>query len=140
MDKINKLLYRIPVDGNRKDIMRREVICPGTVTLEHRTRSVYWSDVCTFEIQASKIDGSDHSVVVGAQLNTGLVQFSFGLGHYQNTIYWTQQRKLVKYDISLKDRQTLFNSSQAQPLNGLQVVHPSKQPSGKDMIFMTCMS
>ncbi len=64
-------------------------------------------------------------------LSVSNIQISFGIALYEDTLFWTQFR--VALAVNKKTGYPaveIFQSASGERVDGIKVVHPSKQPSG----------
>ena len=104
--------------------------CPLSLTLDYRSRDLYWMDGCTYQIGTSKIDGSLYRLIS----RNGNNFFSHGSSVFQSHLYWTtyddSKANVYCYNV-LTNAEDKIHSWNRIILRDLQLVHSSNQPSGK---------
>ena len=131
MDRRRNMLERVAVTNNVRMAMRRNVICGWSLTIEHHTGKIFWTDYCTYRIESLDINGSNYSIIVDINYNH-FVTFSYGIAKFGNMLYWAQPTQIYSVYHKPGSPVTLvYSSTSSQHLRAVQVVHPSQQPRGK---------
>lgn len=129
-DNLDARLLKIPASSKStttRITVQSEIRCPGGITLEFKTNSVFWNNYCTFLVESMKVNGTQRKTVFSRQ--TERPGFASFIAHYENMIYWVQGTRLYSTDISSPNSQAVeVYSNRMMALVGIQVVHPSKQP------------
>ena len=105
--------------------------CIWPLTLDYSSYTIYWINYCTFRLESMSMDGSMEK----QSLDVGEVYFSSGITQFKDEIYWTQRRNTISSVLSVnkthgEDVKLVFSGSSTLRLGGIEVVHPSRQPSG----------
>ncbi len=58
------------------------------------------------------------------------VQISFGITLFEEDLFWTQFRNVLAISKKVGDPAVLLYESEGEKVNGIKMVHPSKQPIG----------
>ncbi len=124
-------LMRITDDG-KEDVVLNNNMCASTVTIDHIKRKLYWIEECNLLLEESELDGSSPQTMVGFSPSdeNSEIGFSSGLGQYEDKCYYTQRGKVVRN--GLNSNMTVLYTEPLKTFGGLVVVHPSKQPPGKE--------
>ena len=114
----------------------RRTSCPWPLTIDPVTQTVVWSDHCTFDIQSVFLNGTNHRTVLPGR--THRVHFSYGVTLFQESLFWTQANFV--YTVNRRGNVSVTEifdigdpllQIRERQLNGISVVHPFKQPTGK---------
>ena len=116
------------VTGNRSVVLHEKALCAQSVTLEYSSYKLYWVDYCAYQIEAMNMWTLDHSIALHSQLH--LPRFISGIVHFHDALYWTEMRSIFFLN-ETKDRVVkLYPGDSSEMLTGIQIVHPSRQPTG----------
>lgn len=126
-DSLRGGIYKITVDSKEEKKMIDNTMCPSSLSLDYSTRDLYWFDGCSFQLQTTKMDGSNRQVI-----NTGsALYFSYGSSVYKSHFYWTEIVDMYSFDIGKSVREKICSVPDGAILQDVHVVHPSNQPSGR---------
>ena len=126
------------MDGRGREVIKTvNRNCVPAIALDFKTQSVYWVDNCAHRLESVRIDGDLTSDVLQVELSP---LFSQGISIFETYLYWTEDSATSRH-ISRLDRQTGGTVTQVsggilQNINGIEVVHPSRQP---DISKCTCV-
>lgn len=124
-------IYRIPVDGSEDEKMV-DTVCPNSLTLDYKSRDLYWLDGCNYQIGTSKLDGSDSHLIE----TSGNQMFSYGTSVIDSHIYWST-KSVDGSSVYCFERksgvQTLIYSEKDTIIRDVQIVHHSNQLSRKSI-------
>lgn len=121
-------IYRMAVNGGEREKIS-DTLCPYSLTLDYATRDLYWLDSCTYQLETSKIDGSNFQHIETDDDN----YFSYGVSVHDGNVYWTQTGPTSYvdcYDMEAASQHRIY-SVQNTVLQDIHIVDPSNQPSGK---------
>ena len=75
----------------------------------------------------------DHSIALHSQLH--LPRFVYGIVHFYDMLYWTEVSSIFFLNETKKDRVVkLYPGDSREQLTGIQIVHPSRQPTGLKIV------
>ena len=132
-DTATKTIERAAITGDGREVIRQEPqdSCVYPLLLEYITHTIYWIDTCAFFLKSVRMDGSLSSNEVNIARN---IQRSTGMTLLHDSLYWTEPLDIYTTNITTGTPvHHLFQSTQFQSLGGIEVVHPDKQPNGRNL-------
>ncbi len=126
-------IYRIPLNssGNSEPVKIVETYCTSSFALDYKARNIYMFDGCIYQLQASKIDGSDIRLI---NLNEDATTFPYGTSLYKDELFWIESKRegaLVNcFNTTNSAMHSVYRSPYSHVFYDIQVVHASNQPSG----------
>ncbi len=105
--------------------------CIRSITLDFVTQSVYWVDNCFNKLESVRIVGESTSNVLVVQLQPLL---SRGISIFESYLYWTavgRSNFISRLDRSTGSTVTQVSNTILKQINGIEVIHPSRQPDSK---------
>lgn len=121
------------VTGNSSVVLHKKALCAQSVTLEYSSYKLYWADNCAYRIEAMNMWTLDHSIALNSQSH--LTRFISGIVHFYDTLYWTEVSSIFFLNETKKDRVVkLYPGDSREMLTGIQIVHPSRQPTGLKIV------
>ena len=123
-------IYRYNANtGEELDIIS-DLQCPDSLSIDYSTRELYWLDRCNFQMETSKIDGSNHAILRTAGTN----QFSYGASVYDSHIYYLQNHgnfaHVDCYNRKLDENHRIYSMNDLL-LHDIQFVSEDLQPSSE---------
>lgn len=121
------------VTGNRSvTLLYSKALCAQSITLDHSSYKLYWVDYCAYQIEAMNMWTLDHSIALHSLLH--LPRFVSGIVHFYDALYWTEVNGIFFLN-ETKDRVVkLYPGDSREQLTGIQIVHPSRQPTGLKIV------
>lgn len=126
----NPRIERAGMDGDpntRSTVISGQLAWPNGLAIDYTLQRIYWADARLKKIESSKYDGSDRRVIA-----TIMPHHPFGLGVFENQVYYTDWykfgkgiRKLNKFSGS--DRQKIIPTLWSHM--DINVYHPLRQPN-----------
>lgn len=122
-------IYRITIESG--DMLRiRDTHCPYSLALDYSASDLYWLDGCTYQLETSKVDGSNfHHIQTGANNF-----FPYGTAVYDGHVYWTQAgvtSSVDCYEVTSAQQNRVYSITSSSFLEDIQIIHPLNQPPGK---------
>ena len=122
------------VTGNRSIILNERLLCPHSITLDHSFYKLYWVDYCAYQIEALNMRTLTHSIALHSQLH--LARFISGIAHFHDALYWTEVGSIFFINETSRNRVVkLYTGDSREMLTGIQIVHPSQQPTGWKLLL-----
>ena len=128
-DSTSRSIEMVSVQGDSRSTFHTNIDCANALTIDYASHIIYWIDQCTFEIESLRLDGD--SMTHSFPLNS-IIFFSSGVTIYENTLYWAGGSGIFSANRSESENpeiKHIFITSNTRA-TGIQVVHPSQQPSG----------
>ncbi len=95
--------------------------------MDYYSQTVYWADYCNYQLESAAMDGSGEVT----SLRVSNIQISYGIALFEETLFWTQSTVVLAVNKKTGGSgMEIFRSSSSERVNGIKVVHPSKQPAG----------
>jgi hypothetical protein len=134
-DTTSSTIELVSVTGDDRSTFQPDVLCPSAMSIDYAAHRLYWIDQCTYEIETLRLDGdsSTHSF----PLNT-IIFFAAGLTVYDGVFYWASSSGISGAAMvgDSSETQAIYTTSGTRA-TGIQVVHPSRQPGGKQATVLT---
>ena len=107
-------------------MVNTSIAWPNGLTIDYRSRKIYWADAKVDKIEVMNLDGSNRRVILGERL-----PHIFGLTVLGDRLYWTDWQKRAVESVNKRlgnDRQIIIDTMDG--LMGLKAVNLA-QPYGK---------
>ena len=123
-------LMKASVTGDDISTLRSNLVCVNVLTIDYASVTIYWIDQCEYQIQSLRLDGDEATF---SYPFTTTIQFASGLVIKNNTFYWSDQSGVFER-INTTDAvvRTIYDLQQGFRATGLQLVHSTVQPQGKN--------
>ena len=110
----------------------RDTDCPYSITLDYARRDLYWLDSCKYQLETSKIDGSNTHLIPTDYDN----YFSYGASVYDGHVYWTRTGPTSFVDCLERQsaEQHRVYTVRNTILQDVVIIHPANQPSSKNIV------
>lgn len=140
-DKQKGTIERIGVDGRGRSVISVAASgrCIGAIALEFNTKSVYWVDTCFHRLHSVRIDG-EHTGIILVKLPR-LV--SRGISIFEGYLYWSivkvSNNHISRLNWTAGPTLTQVSGPINSEINGIEVVHPSRQPEISEYSYRLTM-
>lgn len=129
-------IIKASMDGaNQTVIHNTNVVQPRSLTLDHQTQTLYWTDAHFQKVESSSVDGTNRSLVA----EIGIIE-PFGISVYNNAIYISDWSGNTISGVNTIDKTTasLHSLPQCNRPFGIQVVAQLQQSMGKYVLASYC--
>ena len=113
-------IERAALDGSHRiTLVNTSIAWPNGLTIDYRSRKIYWADAKLDKIEVMNLNGSDRRVVLNDML-----PHIFGLTVLGDRLYWTDWKRRAIESVNKRtgeDRQTIIDS--LPDLMGLKAVN-----------------
>ena len=113
-------IERAGLDGSHRiTLVNSAIVWPNGITIDYRSRKIYWADAKHDKIEVMNLDGSKRRVVLDEKL-----PHIFGLTVLRGRLYWTDWQRRAIESVNKRtgsDRQTI--SGNMTDLMGLKAVN-----------------
>ena len=135
VDKRTETIERIGVNGMGREIIKSNIgTCVEAMTMDFPSFTIFYLDDCTLNLKSVRMDGVRTSSSLFLPL-TSLI--STGISVYEDFIYWADSStfSVRRVNRTIPRPQVVdVNYRVRSLLGGVEVVHPVKQPFGKNSL------
>lgn len=132
VDRERQTIERIGVNGAGREVVKGSLgSCVEPMTLDFPTFTIFYLDRCSISVKSVRMDGVRTSSSLTLSLGSLI---SSGISVYEDFIYWTDSSTFSIRGVN----RTIIGAPLVEVIRplpslfgGIEVVHPDKQPPGK---------
>ena len=130
IDRLTETLERATIQGDAIWTLQNNVRCVWPLTLNYYTHTVYWIDYCNIRLESVRMEGSPEKNSL--PVSNVELSLSFGITDFEDFLYWTQSNTVLSINKTAGLVEEVYSSSSGEGIDGIKLVHPSKQPPGQN--------
>ena len=121
-------IVQVNMNGSdKKDLIRKDIIWPNGLAIDHVLDSIYWSDAKKGTVESARMDGSGRRIIIEM---VGMRPFSMAV--FEDSLYWSDwnSQEIVSCNkFNGKNLKTLVKEAGIRPM-GITIAHPLLSHSG----------
>ena len=125
--------------GSTKLFDSSQVVWPNALALDYQSQTLYFIDALKDTISRSRVDGSNHEVILDLN-NTGFIRrwHSFGLDYFNDDLYFGDwfDDSILTFNVNSPGNTLLRVMQTDHDVGDIRVVDPLRQPAGESKFFV----